>query len=582
MLLLLSSVIPSAPIITVRATTAITQNTATVNASIGAGAVLITRRGIQWSTQPSMENEADESGLTWGGGTYTKVFTNLTPNTTYYFRIYAENSLGYTYSNWVAFTTLPNTYNVTIAGVDRTDDILANSLTIDDVINDQANTCAFGLVDRNDVGMPETDDEVVITMNDGTKLFGGYIVSQSLSKRGEVIASITCTDYTRLLDRNLVHKSYENMTDAQIITDIVNTYCAGFGITTGAVETGITIAQISFNYMQPSQCIRKIAELGGRSWYIDYDKIIHYFTLETNVAPFNIDVNENRYQGLTISKDASQLKNRVYVRGGTKLSDYTTYSTKGDGVKKQFVLPDKPHDVSVTVNGTPVTVGVKNLNTSGYDWYLNYQEKYIEQDASADELVDTDTLVVTYKYDIPILVAVEDTQSIIDNGQKEFAIFDKSISTTQSARDRATAELIDYANSLVEGRFTTFTNGFRSGQYMNINLPEYDINDNYLVQSVRATSRGANLYQYDVSIASAKTVGIILFLIQLLETNKNLIELDQNEVVDELLNVTDALLTDSLTDSLTIDSAGLYATWCIDSTDNSPSTRAIWGLFQWG
>lgn len=582
MLLLLSSVPPSAPIITIQATTAITQNEATINVTVGGGTYLIVTRGLQYGTTPIAERETIETGLTWGGGAYSWNLTNLTPNTTYYFRVFAENSLGYTYSDWIAFSTLPSTYNVTIAGIDRTADILANTLTIEDVINDQTNTCSFTLVDLSDNGIPDTDDEVVITLDDGTKLFGGYVVTKDLIKRGMVHANLTCTDYTRLLDRNLVHKSYESMTDAEIIADIVNTYCAGFGISTSYVVEGVTIDQISFNYIQPSQAIRKIAELSGRSWYIDYDKIIHYFPLTTNATPFNIDVNENRYTAMTISKDASQLKNRVYVRGGTKLSDFTTYSSKGDGAKKQFVLPDKPHDVSVTVNGASKTVGIKNLNTSGYDWYLNYQEKYIEQDSGASALATTDTLAVTYKYDIPILVAVEDTDSIADNGQKEFAIFDKSISTTESARDRATAELTDYANSLVEGSFRTWTNGFRSGQYININLPEYDVNTNYLVQSVRSISRGNDLYEYEIKIASAKTLGIIKFLLQLLETNKNLVEIDPNEVVDELLNVTDALLSDSLMDSLTIDSAGLNSTWCTDSLDSLPATRARWNLFQWG
>ena len=582
MLLLLSGIQPSAPIITIQATTAITQNEATINVTVGGGTYLITTRGLQYGNTPIAEREIIETGLTWGGGAYSWNLTNLTPNTTYYFRVFAENSMGYTYSDWIAFSTLPSTYNVTIAGVDRTADILANTLTIEDVINDQTNTCSFTLVDLSESGIPETDDEVAITLNDGTKLFGGYIISQNLEKRGTIQANITCVDYTRLLDRNLVHKSYESMTDAEIIADIVNTYCAGFGISTSYVVEGVTIDQISFNYIQPSQAIRKIAELSGRSWYIDYDKIIHYFPLVTNATPFNIDVNENRYSALMVSKDATQLKNRVYVRGGTKLSDYTTYSTKGDGVKKQFVLPDKPHDVSVTVNGSAKTLGIKNLNTSGYDYYLNYQEKYIEQDAGATVLATTDTLAVTYKYDIPILVAVEDTQSIIDNGQKEFAIFDKSITTTESARDRATAELTDYANNLIEGSFRTWTNGFRSGQYINIVLPEYDVSANYMIQTVRSISRGNDLYEYEVKIASAKTLGIIKFLLQLLETNKNLVELDPNEVVDELLNVTDALLSDSLMDSLTIDSAGLNSTWCTDSLDSLPATRARWNLFQWG
>ena len=152
----------------------------------------------------------------------------------------------------------------------------------------------------------------------------------------------------------------------------------------------------------------------------------------------------------------------------------------------------------------------------------------------------------------------------------------------QSAGDRASAELTDYANSLIEGKFRTYTDAFRSGQYLNINLTDYGINDNYFIQKVVARSLGAGTFYYDIQIASAKTMGIIRFLIELLESNKNLIELDPDEVIDELLEVQDSLLSDSLTENLTIDSAGPYATWCSDSVQSSPATRARWELFQWG
>ena len=480
-------------------------------------------------------------------------------------------------------------YSIVINDIDRTTDVLAGTIIIEDVINDKQNTCKLKLVDRSGNGIPLTDQEIVITDNDGTVIFGGYVITVSMSSikaDGTVVASLGCVDYTRLLDSNLVHRTYENMTDAAIIADIVSRYCPGLGITTTNVVEGVTVDQISFNYLQPSQCIRQICDLTGRSWYIDYEKDIHYFPLTTNPAPFDIDSSNSDYIGLKVSKDSSQIKNRVYVRGGTKLSDPTTYIEAGDGEKTIFVLPEKPHDVTVEVDRgsgyVEETVGIKNIDLSGYDWYLNFQEKYLEQDSGEAVLTSAHKLKVTYSYDIPILVAIEDKDSIEEVGQREFAIFDKAIKTTQAARDRATAELTDYANRMIEGDFTTHETGFISGQYININLSAYGINDDYIIQRVTTTSQGAGKFIYHIQIASAKTMGIIRFLIELLEANKNLIELDDNEVIDELLNVSDALLSDSLQESLTIDSAGPYRTWAGDSLDSSPSTRAIWNLFEWG
>lgn len=481
-------------------------------------------------------------------------------------------------------------YNITINGVDRTADIVAQTVKIEDAINDKVNTCTFILDDIHSLGAPSNDQEVIITAGDGTKLFGGYITDigyQNKAKGGGVVRyEVSCVDYVRLLDRNLVHKSYLSQTDEEIIDNIVATYCLGFGITTTNVIAGITPDKISFNYLQPSRAITKLANLAGQSWYIDYDKDIHYFPLTTDVTPFNITSASNEYWGLTLGKDATQIKNRVYVRGGTKLSDPTSFSQKGDSAKRIFVLPDKPHDVTVSVDRgagfVTESLGIKNIDSSGYKWYLNFQEKYIEQDAGETILSSTDIVKVAYTYDIPILVAIEDTASIATNGQHEFVIFDKSITTTQGARDRATAELTDYADTIVEGSFKTWTPGFRSGQYININLSDYGVNDDYMVQKVVAKGLGNDTFEYTISLASSKTLGIIKFLIGLLENNQRLVELDDNEVVDELYNVTDSLLSDSIVDSLTIDSAGPYATWCTDSLQSTPTTRARWDLFQWG
>lgn len=555
----------------------------TVQGNITAtGGASVTKRGFEINQAPYSGDQTFEQD-TYSTGFYTLDIMSLLPNTTYYVRAFAENSEGFGFGEWVTVTTDESGYSIIIDGEDRTADALTGTIRISDIINDKQNTCVLNLVDLSEQGMPELDEEIIITNIDGVRVFAGYVVEVSLDKRGygEVMARIQAIDYARLLDRNLVHRSFENMTDKEIIEEIISVYCAGSGITTTNVLEGVTIDQISFNYVQVSQAFRKIADLTGRNWFIDYEKDIHYFPLTTTTAPFDIDSANDEYFDLKLSKDATQIKNRVYVRGGTKLSDEVTYSVKGDGVMKQFVLPDKPHDVSVTVNAGSESLGIKNIDTSGYDWYLNFQEKYIEQDAGNAVLTTSDTLTVSYKYDIPILVALENPSSIAEHGVQEFAIFDKEISTTQSARDRASAELTDYAAKVIEGSFSTYTTGFVSGQYININLSDFEINDDYIIQSVSAQSLGGGEFIFNVNIASAKTMGIIRFLIELLEANRNIITLDDNEVVDELFNITDALLSDSLVENLTIDSAGVYRTWCSDSLQSSPITRAIWNLFEW-
>ena len=89
----------------------ITQSTATGGGSIiGDGGATITSRGICWSnvtTSPTITNSKTIDGN--GIGTFTSSLTNLVPNTTYYVRAYATNSVGTAYGSVLSFTTVAAT-----------------------------------------------------------------------------------------------------------------------------------------------------------------------------------------------------------------------------------------------------------------------------------------------------------------------------------------------------------------------------------------------------------------------------------------------------------------------------------------
>lgn len=438
---------------------------------------------------------------------------------------------------------MPNIQTLTIGGVDRSSCLSANSLNIVDGSNEAPSTATFDFIDRDSLGTPDGDEEVIITLN-GEKIFGGYTVKPTGKDNGggNITWSIECVDYNRVLDRRLVVESFVGMTDKQIIQSIVNNYCSGTGITTTNVSEGVTINQITFNYVPPSECITQIARLTGYNWFLDYNKDIHYFPLTTTTAPFNI-TDGTQVKGLQLSKNSISIRNRVYVRGGKYLSDNFTYSVVADGEAIAWVLPDKPHEFTLTEDSVSKTVGIKNIDDPlSFDYLLNFQEKYIEI-ASGTPPAQGTVLTMVYKYEIPILVALEDRASIDDIGVFEYAIFDPKISTIQQARDRATAELTDYANKLIDGSFNTYVSGFRAGQYIHIDRDDFGVDDDYLVQSVTFKSIGGGNYYYTVSIASAETIGMIRFLIRLIENNKNFLDISSDEVVDELFQIP----TDSVT-----------------------------------
>ncbi|MEI6750330.1 MAG: hypothetical protein WCM93_14330, partial [Bacteroidota bacterium] len=86
----------------------ITPTTATSGGNVTAdGGAPVTARGVCWSTMPTPTIVESHTTDGSGTGTFVSNLTELTPNTHYYVRAYATNSVGTAYGNELNFTTLP-------------------------------------------------------------------------------------------------------------------------------------------------------------------------------------------------------------------------------------------------------------------------------------------------------------------------------------------------------------------------------------------------------------------------------------------------------------------------------------------
>ena len=106
--LLLSSCIkdPTLAILSTDPATEITVSTAKLAASITEdGGAEVTVRGFCWGTliNPTIQDDLKPSGV--GPGAFSATIENLQPNTQYYARAYAENSVGVAYGNEIIFVT---------------------------------------------------------------------------------------------------------------------------------------------------------------------------------------------------------------------------------------------------------------------------------------------------------------------------------------------------------------------------------------------------------------------------------------------------------------------------------------------
>lgn len=394
-----------------------------------------------------------------------------------------------------------------IAGTDRYSDLIANTLQAEQILTQAVDSCSFRV--RGD--QPEEGREVRVEDDALGRLFGGIIdkvqfVDYSPDKTTKVW-QVDCQDWTYQLDRKLVVETYQNMAADLIAKDIITKYGGGI-FTTNHVQTGAPVVEyIVFDYKRPSECLKELAEYVAWDWFVDYNKDIWFFDPKAQNQPAPISLEPGGYfRNVKHSIETTGLRNRVYVRGGTMLSDPWTYEVKADGAARAWALPHKPHDISLTVGGVAKTVGVENLhNEADYNYMMNFQEKYVRASAQTATPAAGTTLAFAYKYDIDVITMVEDiaSQQAIaavqgGDGVYEHSIVDDSLTTIDAAEAAGLADLREHANPRVKGSFETEVPGWTPGQLVTINLPDRGITGTFLVQKVTITPATPELWTYRV------------------------------------------------------------------------------------
>ncbi len=432
-------------------------------------------------------------------------------------------------------------------GSTKTNFIDWRSFTKRDVKTQQVDTLKFKTKKYGSRTWIPAKQEVIIVYDaeNSTRIFGGRTIAigKSIGKSLFVEFDVSCKDWTEDLNDELVAGTYENQTIQQIIDDILPT-----GFNSDNVDGTITIDRLVFSYQTKSACIKDLADLVNFDWYVDYYKGIHFFAKNAKSAPFGVTDSSSNVIGksLNISDDTSLIKNRITILGGEYVGNSRTETYVADG--EQDVVPlgnkfsEKP-TVTIDTGGGPaaIAVGVENLEDFAdgpYDALWDFNQKYLRFNivpGAGDIIATTGTPL------IPLAVQQEDAASIQQFGIKEFLIIDKTITDTDTARQRAAAELEAYKDGVVDGEFSTYTDGLRSGQTINVNSSLLGINENYIIQSVTMKMIGPNDVEYKVDLASFKVIGVIEFLQNLLKKQNKQLTLNENATLIKVKSVQEAV-----------------------------------------
>jgi hypothetical protein len=491
---------------------------------------------------------------------------------------------------------------VYINGEDRTKYIDRQSLRYNQVLTQQVDTADFIIKyigDKNYIPVVGYDVKII---DNGVTIFGGLIntIEQVVEAYGIRKYICKCIDYTKLLDHKLVIGAYQNINIEDIIKDIIDDFCPGF--TYNNVNCKIEAKYIGFNYEQPSQCIKQLAELVNYDWYVDINKDVHFFAKKSMTAPFDLtDTSGYIKDTVVIRKDTSKLRNSIIVRGAEYLADTLTFTMEADGVKNWFETNYQMAGVAVTVTGLARTVGVDYINDADdYDCLYNFNEKLIKF-KTADKPSDGAQIKIAGRPYLPVIVKYRDHESIstvsgIESyegysspGEYEFKIIDKSIKTKEGARDRAKAELYAYARTLSEGSFETETTGLRTGQKIRVNITKLGIDEEFVINKVIGTMWTENKMRYSVSLLTTKTIGFIDFLQRLLVVKDAELTVKENEILDAVEGVLDRVTiseTVSYPAATEVDEQVTINESIVDTITSSmykwgPGYNAKWNLSQW-
>ena len=425
---------------------------------------------------------------------------------------------------------------IKIDNIDRSELIDFGSVKKKDNINQDADTLQFSLAYH--AGQPfRPEANSMVEMLDGTtRTFYGRITSIDKSVEGDAVAKydIRCNDIGRDLAKYLANETYEAMTVAEIITALLTDFSDGTFTTTN-VSCDIEITKITYDRINVWDAINKLADLTNYSWYVDYEKDIHFFQKNSEPAPISIgDTSDNFvFDSLKISVDLTQIRNRVFIKGGEVEGDSRTEYFDGNGTRNAFSLSNKfSKKPTVSIGGVAKTVGIDYIdNEDDFDCFWDFNQKYIRFKTAPAS--GTNNVAITGIPLYNVIIQLEEPSSVKTYGVIEFYKNVPDIKSRDDALRYAKSQVEAYRSGLDEGSFKTYEPGLRSGQIISVSSTLLDVNEAFVIQSVDFNMITQETFSYSVKLASIRSVGIVDFLIDLLKKTNAAIESGGDSVIEK-------------------------------------------------
>jgi hypothetical protein len=399
-----------------------------------------------------------------------------------------------------------HTFTLTINAVNRWGVLEKSSLRMRDNEGGEVDTLKF-MLDDSAVAITITPWQVVEWIADGaTYLFGGYVTSVAAAENESGLGrklTVSCEGYiTRCHKVEAISKTYIEQTPGDIVDDLFSEAGIGDFDTTTHVTAGAALDVFAVQTEPLAKSMDRLAEICGYVWRVDGEKNVWFGDASSDQTDFDVSDESNAdyltvYPVIagttTIKNTADEVKNKVIVHGGYKISDIQTDTFSGDGAQKFFNLSntniERIH--AVIVDGSLKRWGqdgwhgnsLTDIFDAGIDVLISYRAGYVYFDVAPG--VGTDNVVVKYTVQTKMQWTAEDAGSIAAFGLTfVHNHYDNNLTSDTEAQDVISAILADFADAVEQGTFSVARLGLAAGQEVHCEFPGLGVDDDYTIRSV--------------------------------------------------------------------------------------------------
>ncbi|HET8905475.1 MAG TPA: hypothetical protein VFN11_00780 [Ktedonobacterales bacterium] len=340
----------------------------------------------------------------------------------------------------------------------------------------------------------------------GALVYGGYVSRDSAYRapgarqgdRGYLEHDLTLMDNVYRADKRVAFRTYSNISAGAIVSDLLNGYLAAEGViaTSSSIAAGATIVKVVWNGNKTvADALRWLAEVSGYWWNIDAAGVLWFQPYGGISAPLAIDGSTiDSMQQVSVDFGNDLMVGKQYVKGSVAQTATLTETFVGDGLRRNFTLSYPLNTlVNVTLNGIGILSLVSTKGNSGKLFYTSVNDPIIAEDPAIAPLATTDTLVVTYIGQYPVLtsaqnptgIAAQQARERTGSGIIESVYSDNKLRSLPAAFQMAANALAHFGSDVATLTFTTRSRGLAPGQLLPVSLSDFNlVNEQMLIASV--------------------------------------------------------------------------------------------------